>query len=198
MVPSVMARIALLVALAGGIAGSDVLAAEDDRRYIYQWVDEKGVIHITDSLQNVPPQQRSRATRTEQQTPVEKGGKGQEQAPGQSPLQEQAPDAGTSFDEDEIKKAEWQQRMMDAKRQLAEAESRFQGAAEQKSRLESQWGSSGAALPPQSTIDEIARLEVDMVNARRDIERARNEIDIVIPDAARKAGIPPGWLREVP
>jgi hypothetical protein len=112
-------------------------------------------------------------------------------------MQEQAPEAGTSFDEDEIKKAEWQQRLIDAKRRLAEAEDRYRGIEERKRTLETRWGSSGAALPPQSVLDETAKLEVDLVNARKDVERARNEVEVVIPDAARKAGIPPGWLREV-
>lgn len=197
MVYRVLMRMALLVVIAGSAASSGVLAAEDDRRFIYQWIDEQGGVHITDSLQNVPTEQRSRATRIEQSAPREKDGNGQVQAPGQPMMQEQAPDAGTPFDEDEIKKAEWQQRMVDAKRRLAEAEDRYRGIEERKRTLETQWGSSGAALPPQSALDAIAKLEVDLVNAQKAIERARNEVEVVIPDAARKAGIPPGWLREV-
>jgi hypothetical protein len=193
----VLVRIAFFVVIAGSATSSGVLAAEDDRRFIYQWIDGEGGVHITDSLQNVPSEQRSRATRIEQSTPNEKDGSAQVQAPGQPMLQEQAPDAGTSFDEDEIKKAEWQQRLVDARRRLAEAEDRYRGIEERKRTLEAQWGSSGAALPPQSVLDEIAKLEVALVNARKDIDRARNEVEVVIPDAARKAGIPPGWLREV-
>jgi hypothetical protein len=197
MVYSVTMRIALLIALACSLTSSGVLAAEDDRRFLYQWVDEQGGVHITDSLQNVPQQQRSRATRIEQPATGEKDKGGQVQASEQPVLQEPAPDAGSSYDEDEIKKAEWQQRMADAKRRLAEAEDRYRSIEERKRTLETQWGSYGAALPPQSALDELAKLEADRVKAERDVERARNEIDVVIPDAARNAGIPPGWLREV-
>jgi hypothetical protein len=193
----VFVRIALLAVIAGSAVSSGVLAAEDERRFLYQWIDKQGGVHITDSLQNVPSEQRSRATRIEQSAPREKDASGQVQAPGQPMMEEQAPDAGTAFDEDEIKKAEWQQRLVDAKRRLAEAEDRYRSIEERKMTLETQWGSSGASLPPQSVLDEIAKLEVDLVNARKVIERARNEVDVVIPDAARKAGIPPGWLREV-
>lgn len=208
MMSNVFVRTALLIALAGGLAGSEVLAADDDRRFIYQWVDEQGGVHITDSLQNVPAKQRSRATRIEQGAPGEKDG-GQVQAPGQ-PMQEQAPGAGAALDEEKYRKAEWQRRMVDAKRRMAEAESRYRALEQEKDSLAKSYGSgismvmtpagpvaTGAPAMPQEALDRIKKIEQDMVQAKQEAEAARNEVENVIPDEARRAGIPPGWLREV-
>ena len=101
------------------------------------------------------------------------------------------------MDQDEIKKAEWQQRMHDAKRRLAEAENRYHQIELNKNELASKWGASGAALPTQEAINEMNRLEGELVKAKLDVEKARNEVEVTIPDEARRADIPPGWLREV-
>ncbi|MHB8844814.1 MAG: DUF4124 domain-containing protein [Nitrospirota bacterium] len=208
MMSRIFVRTALLFALAGGLAGSDVLAAEDDRRFIYQWVDEQGGVHVTDSLQSVPAKQRSRATRIDQGSPGEKD-EGQAQAPGQ-PMQEQAPDAGAALDEDKYRKAVWQQRMTDAKSRMAEAESRYRTLEQEKDALTKSYGggvsivmtptgpvATGAPAMPQEALDRVKKIEQDMVQAKQEADTARNEVENVIPDEARRAGIPPGWLREV-
>jgi hypothetical protein len=43
----------------------------------------------------------------------------------------------------------------------------------------------------------MQQIENDMQRTRREIDDIKNEINTVIPDEARKAGVPPGWLREV-
>jgi hypothetical protein len=35
-----------------------------------------------------------------------------------------------------------------------------------------------------------------MKGVQSEIDAARNDLDVVIPEEARKAGVPPGWLRE--
>jgi hypothetical protein len=35
-----------------------------------------------------------------------------------------------------------------------------------------------------------------MKEVQKQIDEARNMVDVVIPEEARKAGVPPGWLRE--
>jgi hypothetical protein len=35
-----------------------------------------------------------------------------------------------------------------------------------------------------------------MKQVQKEKDDARNEVEVVIPEAARKAGVPPGWLRE--
>ena len=40
------------------------------------------------------------------------------------------------------------------------------------------------------------KIEEEMQQVQREIDSARNEVENVIPEQARKAGVPPGWLRE--
>jgi len=182
--------LALLFFLAFAPAGQ----AADDERYLYQWKDERGVVNVTDSLDKVPPKYRSQATQR-----LQPGAGKEEQRRDETRGREQSQvlDAGTSQGQDELKKAEWQRRMRDAKSRLMEAEGRYSQIELRKNDLASKWGSSGAALPPQEALDEIKKLDGELVSARTDVENARNEVEVVIPDEARRAGIPPGWLREV-
>jgi chromosome segregation ATPase len=99
--------------------------------------------------------------------------------------------------DDAALKSEWQNRVLDAKKRLADAEGRLAEVDQKKNDLTSQWGASGAALPPQDVMDEINRVEAEHKAAADAVTSLRNEIDTVIPEEARKAGIPPGWLRDV-
>jgi hypothetical protein len=55
-------------------------------------------------------------------------------------------------------------------------------------------GASTYAAPAYRT--RAAELEEEMKEVQKDIDEALNMINVVIPDEARKAGVPPGWLRE--
>jgi chromosome segregation ATPase len=174
-------------------SGQNVQAA-DDQRYLYQWKDDRGVVNLTDSLDKVPQKYRSQAKQLLQP------GAGKEEQSGEETrerVQSQDLDAETSLDQDEIKKAEWQQRMHEAKRRLADAEDRYHQIELQKKELASKWGSFGAALPTQEVLNEMNRIEGELVRAKLDADRARTEVEVTIPDEARRADIPPGWLREV-
>jgi hypothetical protein len=98
---------------------------------------------------------------------------------------------------DDGQKAEWQQQLKAAKQKLADAEGRQRSLAQRKAQLASQWGSAGAALPPQNVVDEMKQIDADLKRTEQEIAEARRAVDVEIPDAARKAGVPPGWLREV-
>jgi len=99
--------------------------------------------------------------------------------------------------DDAALKSQWQNRVLDAKRRLAAAESRLAELDQKKQGLTSQWGASGSALPPQDVMDEMKRIDGERAAAATEIASLRNEINVVIPDEARKADIPPGWIRDV-
>ncbi len=179
-----------LLSIAAVIVFGSAALAQEGNGALYKWTDKDGVVHVTDSLEKVPKDYRSKAVRI-----GEEGSGSSEASQAQSP----APPAPSDHDggNDAALKAQWQSRMRDAKRRLQYAEEKFQQLAKQKSDLQAQWGSAGAALPPQSVLDEMKQLDADMANAKTEIDNARDMIDNVIPDEARRAGIPPGWLREV-
>jgi hypothetical protein len=175
------------------LAFGSAVWAQDNTGTFYTWKDASGVIHATDSLEKVPKEYRSRAQRVGAGSPD--GNTVQEEGTPASSAAGPAPDSsGTN---DAALKAQWQSRMLDAKHRLQYAEDKYQQLSVKRNDLKAQWGSSGAALPPQSVLDEMNRLDAEMEATKDEINKARDLIDNVIPDEARRAGVPPGWLRDV-
>jgi hypothetical protein len=88
----------------------------------------------------------------------------------------------------------WQRRVSMAKQRLAAAKQRYQELDQKRTSLLGQWGTPAYA-PPEARI-EAQRLAQEMDSVQKEIDDARNEVEVVIPEEARKAGVPPGWLRE--
>jgi hypothetical protein len=165
---------------------------DSGNRYLYQWTDEQGNANITDRLESVPEKYRSRMRVVPQPVPSGEGDQGQQvQQPSSAPVPPET-DAAEA-----VRKEEWQSRIHDAKRRLANAEQQYRQLEQRKAEITSQWGASGAALPPQEVLDKLKQIENDMQRTGREIDDIKNEIHTVIPDEARRAGVPPGWLREV-
>ncbi len=179
----------LLIVAAMLIFGSAAFA-QDGSGGLFTWTDKDGVVHVTDSLDKVPAEYRSKA-----QQPDQGASGGNVEVQSQSAAPPAAPAQGGGSDA--ALKAQWQARMLDAKRRLQYAQDKYDQLYRRKSDLQAQWGSAGAALPPQSVLDEMNRLDADMAAVKAEIDKAKDQINNVIPDEARRAGIPPGWLREV-
>lgn len=168
----------------GGSAGD----VEEKKSYIYQWTDGKGVVHITDGLDKVPEPYRPHARRLEA-APEE--GAAQKQ-PGQQGVSSPTGNGGEQREAQQ--KAMWRQRMSDAKQRLAAAEQRYREIDQRRTYLLGQWGTPVYA-PPEARI-EAERLAREMQIVQKEIDDARNQLEVAIPEEARKAGVPPGWLRE--
>ena len=167
-------------------------SAEAQSQRLYQWTDDKGVLHVTDSVQNVPEKYRPQ-TKQVGQASADESGAGTSSSQGRAGGNSAATTAGN----EDQQKTMWQQRMIDARLKLRMAEEKAQQLEQRKSELQSRWGSAGAALPPQEAIDEMKQVNAELSSVQREVEQARNVVNNVIPDEARRAGIPPGWLREV-
>jgi hypothetical protein len=158
------------------------------KNFLYQWTDKKGVAHIVDSLEKVPKQYRDTAKKLT-------GPKKEDVDQGQQVQQES--DDATGADAEEAtagEKAQWQQRMRDARQRLADAEKNYRELVQRRNELPQSWG--GPASGRLDTRAEAEKLEPEINIAQREIDKARNDLEVVIPEIARKAGVPPGWLRE--
>jgi hypothetical protein len=160
-----------------------------EENYLYQWTDSKGVVHITDSLGKVPEKYRSEAQKL-QSSP---GTDGMENQQGQQSLTSPSGSLGNEGLQ-KAQKEEWQSRMKAAKQKLANAEQRYHDLAQQRDLLLGSWG--GPVSGHLEGREEADRIQQQMDQVQREIDDERNEIEVVIPNEARKAGIPPGWLRE--
>lgn len=157
------------------------------KKYFYQWTDVNGVVHIADGLGKVPEQYREDARKIESAGVQETGGQQRrEESFG-------TPDSG-SEEAEAADKAEWQSRLAEWKNRLANAEKRFQVLDEERKELFRAWGS--PALAPIENRQMAEQIDQQMREIQEEIDTARNMLDNVIPEEARKAGVPPGWLRE--
>ena len=162
---------------------------EQKKSYMYEWTDDKGVVHITDGLDKVPRQYRSSARRLESSAGEET------EATGEGRQKISAPPGSRDAEERELdRKEEWQQRIKTAQRQLAALEQRYNDLGRQRTELLGKWG--GVASGHLEDKAEADRLDREMQQVQKNIDDVRNQIEVVIPDEARKAGVPPGWLRE--
>ncbi len=172
-------------------AQADPQAQTEDKEqqgYLYQWTDDKGIVHITDSLGTVPKQYRDKAIKLKQP-------KKEDTDQGQQVQQESTSPSGAESDSaDALGKREWQQRMREAKQRLDSAEKRYHELDQRRNELLRSWGGPASGRLVDST--EVEKIEQEMKDVQIQIDEARNNIDAVIPEEARKKGIPPGWLRE--
>jgi len=158
------------------------------KSFLYQWTDKKGVVHIADGLDKVPKDYRNKAVKLKQPNKEDADQGQQVQQPSDYPS------GAASEAADNAAKAAWQQRMRNAKQRLASAEKRYQELDERRKELLQSWGGPASVRLAEGT--EAERVEQDMKNVQQEIDEARNHVDMVIPEEARKAGILPGWLRE--
>ena len=106
--------------------------------------------------------------------------------------------AGTSTagQTEEDQKAAWQKRMADARKQLLDAQTLKAQLEQKREKLKVEWAAPGSGRTNEEIDAELGRTIAEIGQAERDIAEATRLIEDVIPDEARKAGVPPGWLRD--
>jgi len=163
--------------------------SNERKSYLYQWTDDSGGVHITDGLGNVPEQYRPKARKIEESRKNEAG-------QGQQTQNVTGGTAGPGSEDEteESGKAEWQDRIREWKTRLNNAEKRYRELDQQRTEL--LMSSGGPAYGPSENKVKAEQIEQQMKEVQKQIDEARNMLNVVIPEDARKAGVPPGWLRE--
>jgi chromosome segregation ATPase len=183
--------ILLSLLIAAGPTVAQTSASQEDREkiqhYLYEWTDDKGTVHVSDDLGDVPQKYRQQVRKRLEPPGKEETGRQEQVTP------QPAPESDEETDQ-EARKEEWQQRIGDWKERLADAEKRYKALEDERSVINMRWGTTANALPAYRT--RAIELEEEMTRVQKEIDEARNMINVVIPDEARKAGVPPGWLRE--
>lgn len=191
---SMLLRAVLIGCLLCIATGSEVLSEEPsktpeaEKRLLYEWTDDTGVVHLTDGLGKVPREFRDRATVKEQSSAEKREANGQ-----QRPV---APPFSVPYEiSDESLRSAWQQRMAAAKNRRAAAETRYRDLLKVRDSLQEQWGYGLYGYTPEAA-RRLEELDVMIAQTKREMDAAEENVRVTIPEEARKAGIPPGWLRE--
>jgi hypothetical protein len=188
------------------------------RAEVYKYKKPNGSVVYTDNLAQLPPDRREfynkqREEREEKRRQLEKAiGKEElerreaeakraeieraklDEADRQRRLQaiDQQLKVYQQKDKDkEASKTAWQQRMQQAKQTLDQALADMKQATEEYESIGVK--ASYTLLPGESEKMEQAKKRMDELERR--IDALVLEVEVTIPEEARKAGIPPGWLR---
>ena len=103
---------------------------------------------------------------------------------------------GLTTEEQELEsKTAWQERLREWKEQLADAEARYRELDKMHKEALGKWGG-GVASGHLEGRAEAEGIEQEMKEVQLAIDEAKNMVEKVIPEEARRAGVPPGWLRE--
>lgn len=181
----------LLLSISAPTVFADEEKQEPQKRELYQWKDDRGTVHITDDAGKIPVKYRSKAEKIESvesaepALPAQERGRSGGAAP-QTPIDE---------GEDDLQRILWLERLKEWRDRLADAEKRLQDLEQKREEALRRWGGSAASGRLEGGV-EADQIEQEMKKVQQEIDEARNQIEVVIPGEARKAGVPPGWLRE--
>lgn len=146
----------------------------------YEWTDDAGVVHLTDDPAKIPARYREHVR--EVALPDTQGSReDQTSSTPQPPSPSLAPTEDADFQGHN--RQWWQQRLQDWRGRKANSE---QNLAEVRDRFNRLYFNNAFLGDVRQ---EIERYEKEI----READRMLNDI---IPEEARKAGAPPGWLRE--
>jgi hypothetical protein len=179
---------------------------------VYQWTDKKGTVHFTDDPEQLPEPQRSKALRElyEKQEQEKKERKSRPKTPTRlkkspvssypnerlppaskkkrpAPTKVVEPERTSQKSEKEI----WQEKADRARKEvqdLSEKCKRLETLRDQSSRNSLVYARPGDRQKHQQAIQD---LEI----CQKDLKEAQDYLNKNLPEEARRAGIPPGWLR---
>ncbi len=186
---AIIMAVLLATFFSSGVKTGAQEGSKEQKSYLYQWTDDSGGVHITDGLGNVPEQYRAKARKME-------GSRTGETSQGQQTQNVSGGVAGpeSGAGTEESRKAEWQNLIREWKTRLEQAENNYRTLDQQRTEL--LMSSGGPAYGPTENKVKAQQVEQQMKEVQKQIEEARHMLDVVIPEDARKAGVPPGWLRE--
>jgi len=162
---------------------------------IYRWVDDRGVVHMTDDLGKVPEpyasmyQARIRAAEKKRAEAV-----GERKAPPPAPPPPRAKrpkrSKPTAAEIAERERDKWQKRIADWRGKLAAATEELARLDQEKAR---------ATVNPLLRVTAPVRAEIEEIEkkralARKRVEEAKKMLLETLPEQARKAGVPYKWL----
>lgn len=172
---------------------------------LYRWVDEKGTVHFTDDLNQVPEKYREKI-RTEifpkepapaqpappPPTPSSKEGATVKES-GQMPAPQQKDILGRGEDWWRAKAIEWNEKLKTARKSYEDARSEWEA---KKQELET---SKSIQYRPdkfkRKLKAEIKVLEEKVKDWEKKTEEARNMLENVLPKQAQDDGANPDWLK---
>jgi hypothetical protein len=164
---------------------------------IYQWTDSNGAIHFTDDPGKIPKKYHDtvqEVVRPPDEESESDGASSPEARPATKPRPEPAPDSDRASPPEAVdahghNRDWWQQRVQEWQDKKTEAQAKLADAQERLGRERFLNQTTGNAKRIQDISAEVSTYDAEILEAE-------NMLTDGLPDEARKAQAPPGWLRE--
>ena len=194
------------------------LHAAPSEAQVYKYETKDGTVAYTDSLAKLPPKRRAYYNKLEQEQQarlqkIEKS-RGKSEVDRERMEEEKKRILAEKLQEEERRRrleaidvqlkairerrsaqseteTAWRSRIQDTKKALADALAAFDRERETYSAIAIKGGY--GLLPGQHEQMVEAKKKMDALEA--EIDRLNHELTVVIPEQARRASVPPGWLR---
>jgi hypothetical protein len=182
-----MKRIMLFI-----LVGMTILPFVAGGQEIYQWVDEKGTVHFTDDLGQIPEKYQDQVK--EKKIPKEPA-----PSPSIRPSQGKPPPEPSAGKKDILGRGEdwWRDKAMEWKQRLTKADQDYAAAESALKAKEKQLEQS--IYKPDSfkrrLEAEIKVLEEKANEQKRQVDEAKNMLEKVLPKQAEEYRADPSWVR---
>jgi hypothetical protein len=166
---------------------SILLLTEISFAEVYKWVDEKGVVHFTDDLIQVPEKYRPKAERTG--SPEEKG---EASVEGEStPKKKEEPY------KDRLGRGEdyWKGRVEEWRKKLTESQTRMEALRAKYNEMTERYNDSKSTAERATLRKERDQIKSEMDQCKIGIDEARDMIEKKIPEEAEIYKAKPEWIK---
>ena len=193
LVPQPASKMILIVVcsfMLWGIAGKPPSAYAET----FQWTDEHGTAGFTDNVLTVPRQHRKGVVKRQVREPVRSSTSSEtaETPPSGAPVEKEIVEG----DEPASERERWRERLQTAKAKIVALRAE-RGELEKKvdESQRGRWFTFGPGASDLEQLKDVPKVEQEIKDLDQQIKQLEEEVSIVIPREARRAGIPPGWIR---
>lgn len=164
-----------------------MLIAEISFAQVYKWVDEKGAVHFTDDITQVPEKYRSKTENTglpEEKEETKREG-------------EVTPKKAEETYKDQLGRGEdyWKGRVEEWRRKLAEQQDKLEGLRVKYNGLTERFNDSRSTAERGNLRTERDQLKKEMDDCRAQIEETKTTLEKKIPEEAELYKAKPEWVK---
>ncbi len=155
---------------------------------IYKWVDEKGVVHFTDDMTQVPEKYRAKTEEIGESGGEKEGTKGEGQI---------APKGKEEASQDQLGRGEayWKGRVEEWRRKLGEERDRLRTLELKYNELIMRFNESKSSVERGEIRKESDQVKNEMDQCRIQIEEAKDMIEKKIPEEGALYKAKPEWVK---
>lgn len=178
-----------------------ILPHSPGRAEVYKYIDKKGNVHYTDNPDMLPEPQRSKVLKEleeqikkEQERRLKEPGiEGpHERLPSRTHRVEKHPNTATKrLKQRKASRKTWKQRGEKAREKVAELEKKCAELKTERDRS----NTDRLTFSKPGAGQRYQKAQAAFQKCQQDLEKARTYLEDGLPEQARKAGIPPGWIR---